>query len=187
MLRSESITKLAPALVKANAEVATALKDSKNPHYGSTFASLNSVLDALKPVYAAHGLTVVQIPGMDGGNATLDTMIVHESGEWLSGVSVAPLPKKDPQGVGSAVTYLRRYALAALAGIRQDDDDGNEACKPSAEALSLAREVTELLERANGDLPAAGRRAAEEAVDQKDPARLRAALAWLGDHMEVAN
>lgn len=182
--QSESVAKLAPALVKAQAEVQHATKDSKNPHFRSDYASLQSVLDTIKPVFAAHGLCVVQIPGFEAGHATLDTVIVHESGEWMAGLSGAPIQKQDPQGVGSALTYLRRYSLTALAGIAQADDDGH-AASGKAEAISLAREVRELLERANGTLPAAGVKAAQEAVDQKDPARLRAALAWLNDHMEV--
>lgn len=127
MRHSDSLAKLSAAVVKANAAVSNALKDSQNPHYGSTFASLNSVLDAIKPVYATHGLTFVQLPGFEDGHATLDTMLVHESGEWLAHTSGAPLQKPDPQGVGSAITYLRRYSLASLAGIGQEDDDGNAA------------------------------------------------------------
>lgn len=133
MNHSQSITKLAPALVKANAEVSNALKDSHNPHFGNNFASLHSVLDAVKPVYAKHGLTLVQVPGLDEqGRATLDTMVLHESGEWISGTSGSPLQKADPQGMGSAITYLRRYSLAALAGITQEDDDGNAASHPAS-------------------------------------------------------
>lgn len=127
MRHSDSLAKLSAAVVKANAAVSNALKDSQNPHYGSTFASLNSVLDAIKPIYATHGLTFVQLPGFEDGHATLDTMLVHESGEWLAHTSGAPLQKQDPQGVGSAITYLRRYSLASLAGIGQEDDDGNAA------------------------------------------------------------
>jgi hypothetical protein len=128
MIRSsDSIAKLSAALVKAQAEVQNAVKDSTNPHFGSTFASLISVLDAVKPVFAKHGIAIVQLPGMEDGHATVDTMLLHESGEWITGTSGAPLQKNDPQGVGSAITYLRRYSLAALAGIGQEDDDGNAA------------------------------------------------------------
>jgi len=127
MRQSDSIAKLAGALVQAHAAVANALKDSTNPHFNSRFASLNAVLEAVKPVYAAHGLAIVQMPGLQDGHATVETLVLHESGEWISGLAGAPLPKADPQGVGSAITYLRRYALAAMAGIGQEDDDGNAA------------------------------------------------------------
>ena len=140
MQHSQSIAQLAPALVKANAEVANALKDSHNPHFGSNFASLHAVLEAVKPVYAKHALTLVQVPGLDEhGRATVDTMVLHESGEWLAGVSGAPLQKNDPQGVGSAITYLRRYSLAALAGITQEDDDGNAASHTPAVQRTAAK------------------------------------------------
>ena len=135
MKHSESIAKLAPALVKANAEVQHAVKDSNNPHFKSKFASLNSVVDTIKPVYASHGLTVVQMPGFDDGHATLETVVLHDSGEWMSGVSGSPLQKNDPQGVGSALTYLRRYSLSGFAGIAQEDDDGNAASSTPRTAL----------------------------------------------------
>lgn len=138
MRHSDSIAKLAPALVKAHAEVSNALKDSANPHYGSTFASLGSVLDAVKPVFAKHGLAILQMPAhVEDGMAGLESMIVHESGEWISETASAPTPvtytksgdprPPDAQSVGSVITYLRRYSLAAIAQITQEDDDGNAA------------------------------------------------------------
>jgi hypothetical protein len=139
MEHSESIAKLAIALVRANAAVQHATKDSSNPHFKSRFASLNSVVDTVKPAYAAQGLTVVQMPGFSDGHATLETIVLHESGEWISGVSGSPLQKNDPQGVGSANTYLRRQSLSAVAGIAQEDDDGNAASSapaPSRQATS---------------------------------------------------
>jgi hypothetical protein len=127
MRQSESIAKLAAALVKAQAEVENATKDSRNPHFKSGYASLASVIDTTKPVLSKYGLAVVQMPGFADGLATLDCRLVHESGEWIEGTAGAPLQKNDPQGVGSALTYLRRYSLAALTGITQEDDDGNAA------------------------------------------------------------
>lgn len=143
MEHSESIATLAKALVAAHASVQHAIKDSHNPHYKATFASLNSVLDAVKPVYAGHGITFVQMPGLRDGNATVTTMLIHESGEWIRHEAGSPLQKKDPQGVGSAITYLRRYALAAIAGIGQEDDDGQAAGvedKVSAEQVATMEE-----------------------------------------------
>lgn len=124
---SESIAKLSAALVKANAAVRNAVRDSTNPHFRSTYASLEAVLETVKPVYAAYGLTTLQMPGFVNGSATLVTRVLHESGEWIQFESGSPLQKNDPQGVGSAITYLRRYSLAGFAGIGQDDDDGNAA------------------------------------------------------------
>lgn len=188
---SSSIAKLAPALVAAQAEVQHAIKDSKNPHFKSTFASLESVIDAIKPVYARHGLTVVQLPGWQDGLATVETIVLHESGEWISGVAAAPLQKPDPQGVGSALTYLRRYSLAAVGGIAQVDDDGHAASAPASVRPSpsqqaaapestdgLIAEVKRLLQRRTSD---AARKAALDAIEHRDDARLRAAIAYLTD------
>lgn len=127
MRHSETIAKLAGALVKASAEVQHATKNATNLHFKSKYADLAEIIDTIKPVFVKHGLTVVQMPGLEDGHATVETMLLHESGEWLAGLAGAPLQKNDPQGVGSAITYLRRYALAALAGIAQEDDDGNAA------------------------------------------------------------
>ena len=125
MNRSESIAKLAAALVKAQAEVAHATKNAKNPHFKNDYADLAEHIRTVKPVMNKHGLAVMQLPGIvDGSNATLETMLIHESGEWIAGTSSTPMQKMDPQGLGSAVTYLRRYSLAALAFTAQDDDDG---------------------------------------------------------------
>ncbi|MEQ1573095.1 MAG: ERF family protein [Vicinamibacterales bacterium] len=131
MKHSESIAKLATALVKAQAEVQHATKDAKNPHFRSGYASLESVIDTVKPVFAAHGLAVVQFPGLDADGASVESVVLHESGEWISGVAASPMTKQDPQGVGSALTYLRRYSLVSLAGIAQADDDGNAASRPA--------------------------------------------------------
>jgi hypothetical protein len=160
MRQSESIAKLAAALVKAQAEVQNATKDSKNPHFKSSYASLASVLDTTKPVLAKYGLAVVQMPGFADGCATLDCVIVHESGEWMGGTAGAPLQKNDPQGVGSALTYLRRYSLAALAGITQEDDDGNAAshgqsnggyAKPEFITASQVADLEALLDEVQAD------------------------------------
>lgn len=136
MRHSETLANLAPALVKAHAEVTNALKDSSNPHFGSTFASLNSVIEAVKPVFTKHGLAIVQMPAhVEDGMAGLETLVVHDSGEWISQTASAPTPvtysrdgtprPPDAQSVGSVITYLRRYSLAAVAQIAQEDDDAN--------------------------------------------------------------
>ena len=129
---SEEIGKLAKALVKAQAEVESALKFSTNPHYGSPYADLTSVLTAIKPVLAKHGLAMVQYPGYGEGIVTMTTVLVHDSGEWLqSPVAAIPITKQDPHGATSGVTYLRRTCASSLmALIADDDDDGNAAVGP---------------------------------------------------------
>jgi len=127
MNRSESIAALAKALVKAQGELENASKNASNPHYKSKYADLAEILNTVRPVFSKNGLSFVQCPTFLDGVASVETMLMHESGEWLSSTASAPASKQDAQGVGSAVTYLRRYSLAAVAGIAQEDDDANSA------------------------------------------------------------
>jgi hypothetical protein len=123
------ISKLAEALSKAQLEITGAVKDSSNPFFKSTYADLASVLDAMKPLNK-YGLALIQMP-IDGGDVVkLVTTLVHSSGEWMqSTYSMRPV-KNDPQGIGSCITYMRRYAASAFCGIAQVDDDGNAATQP---------------------------------------------------------
>lgn len=140
MNHSESLTKLAPAFAAAQAEIENAHKNAKNPHFKSTYADLAEIITTIRPTLAKHGLAVIQIPGFENGVLTMDTMLLHTSGEWISGVSGSPVAKQDPQGVGSAITYLRRYSLAAICGIAQEDDDGN-AASSAATRQQVEREL----------------------------------------------
>ena len=141
MTHSENIDQIATALSKAQGEIQNVVKDAKNPHFKSDYATLDAVTDTVRPVFAKHGLAVMQMPTFavsdDGGSSVkVETLITHTSGQWLRGTSASPIQKADPQGVGSATTYLRRYSLAAVAAIAQTDDDGNHASqgngKPAA-------------------------------------------------------
>jgi hypothetical protein len=116
------------ALSKAQSKMKGAVKDSTNPHFRSRYADLESVIDALKAPFAECGLSYYQSVSEDG--LRLITTIAHESGETISGSVPLIIGKQDMQGVGSAITYARRYGLAALAGVSQTDDDGNAACEP---------------------------------------------------------
>jgi len=127
MNKSDSIKELATALAKAQGEIENASKGSVNPHFKSKYADLAEVLNTLRPVFSKHGLSLSQFPSFEGGIASVETILMHSSGEWLSSVASAPVSKQDAQGVGSATTYLRRYSLAAVAGIAQEDDDANSS------------------------------------------------------------
>jgi hypothetical protein len=127
MNKSESIKELAEALAKAQAEIGNAGKNAANPHFRSRYADLAEVLNTVRPVFAQHGLSVMQFPGFESGMVSVETVIAHSSGEWISSTLHAPVSKHDAQGVGSALTYARRYSLAACAGIAQEDDDGEAA------------------------------------------------------------
>jgi len=127
MNKSDTIAELAKALATAQGEIENASKNAANPHFRSKYADLAEVLNTVRPVMAKHGISISQFPAFEQGVASVETIVMHTSGEWLSGISSAPVTKQDAQGVGSAITYLRRYSLAAIAGIAQEDDDGNSA------------------------------------------------------------
>lgn len=127
MNKSESIAALAAALANAQIEIENASKSSVNPHFKSKYADLAEVLNTVRPVFSKHGIAIIQAPSFESGIASVETMLTHASGEWLSNTCSAPVSKQDAQGVGSAVTYLRRYSLAAFSGIAQEDDDANSA------------------------------------------------------------
>lgn len=130
---SESIDKIAPAFVLAQAACDGARKVSNNPHFKSKYADLSQVWSACEAALEANSLAVIQGLGeAAGGVMHMDTMLLHSSGQWFKSHASIPLPKGDPQGYGSATTYLRRYALAAMLGVIQEDDDGNAATRGAA-------------------------------------------------------
>jgi hypothetical protein len=127
-LKSDQINELAKALCKAQGKIKHAVKDSANPFFKSRYADLTSVWDAIRDAFQAEGLSVAQCPQvLESGAAVLETTLMHSSGQWISSrVPLNPV-KNDPQGVGSAITYARRYALQSIAGVCADDDDGEAA------------------------------------------------------------
>ena len=128
MNQSESIAKLATALSIVQGKLKHAKKDSANPFFKSHYADLESVWEACRSLLAENGLSVMQFPGYyQEGTMSLTTVLTHSSGEWISQEMSLPVSKPDAQGSGSALTYMRRYALAAVVGIYQADDDGNAA------------------------------------------------------------
>lgn len=128
MQQSESIKELATALAKAQAQIEGATKGKVNPAFKSKYADLSSVWEACREALTKNGLSVVQAPGeLIEGRLSLTTMLLHSSGEFLSQTLTIPLTKVDAQGYGSATTYARRYALAAMVGVSPEDDDGNAA------------------------------------------------------------
>lgn len=127
MLKSESIAALAKAIALSQLHVENALKSSTNPHFKSKYADLAEILNTVRPVFSANSIAIVQTPTFESGVASVETMLCHESGEFISSVCSSPVSKQDAQGIGSAITYLRRYSLAAMCGIAQEDDDGQNA------------------------------------------------------------
>lgn len=125
MNQSTEVKDLFTALNKAQAELKGALKDSSNPFFKSKYADLESVWEACRPSLAKHGLAVTQTTDFlpDAGVCVVTTL-GHTSGQWIKGVLPIMAKAQDPQGIGSAITYARRYSLAAIVGIVQVDDDG---------------------------------------------------------------
>lgn len=126
--QSDSISKIALALSKAQSKITAAKRTAENPFFKSKYADLNSVWDSLRGPLSEHELAVVQTPIEDEHGTAIITTLAHSSGEWFrSKLYIAP-KAKDAQSVGSAITYARRYALSAITGAApDDDDDGNGA------------------------------------------------------------
>jgi hypothetical protein len=136
MQTSESIKNLSEALVSFHKEVGKISKDSKNPFFKSKYASLSNILETIHDSLINNGLTVVQFPEGENG---LTTRLCHSSGEWMEATYSMRPAKDDPQGRGSAITYQRRYAIGAILSLNIDeDDDGNNASKPSQKASTPA-------------------------------------------------
>ena len=125
---SDQVAELAGALAKAQAEMENVAKDRENPHFRSRYATLGGVLDEVRPKLAKHGIALIQMPvNGEGANIGVVTRLIHSSGQWIeSAVYVSPA-KYDAQGVGSVLTYLRRYSAMAMGGVGPEDDDGNAA------------------------------------------------------------
>ena len=134
MNKSENIGQLAAALAKAQGQMKFAAKDANNPFFKSKYADLASVIEAIKVPLSANGIAFVQATDFEDSAVIVETILLHESGEWISGKLRMQPTKNDPQGVGSAVTYAKRYGLQAIAGVPSDDDDGNAATHPTAPA-----------------------------------------------------
>jgi len=146
MPQSDSIKELATALSKVQGELTYAKKDSANPFFKSRYADLESVWDACRSLMAANGLSVIQMPGnYFEGRMWLVTRLCHNSGEWIEQEMSVPVQKADAQGAGSALTYMRRYALAAFIGVVQADDDGNAASQQIKPTLKPVAKPVEMI------------------------------------------
>ena len=133
MSQSEQIGDLAGALALASLEFGKATKNATNPHFGKTYTNLEGAITATRDALANQGLVVLQ---RFTTNATLVTTLAHKSGQWISGEQPLMSTKQDPQGIGSASTYARRYGLMAILGIAPEDDDGNAGSAPNADQIA---------------------------------------------------
>ena len=161
MNSSATVKELATALAIVQGQLTFAKKDSKNPFFKSNYADLESVWDACRSLLSDNGLAIMQFPGdYVDGNMTLTTVMTHSSGEWVAQNMSLPVSKPDAQGAGSAITYMRRYALAAIVGVVQADDDGNSASEKATIVAEKAPSITPqqiasinaLIEQTNSDM-----------------------------------
>lgn len=127
MERSESIGALAAALSEAQGEFPVVAKESSNPFFKSKYAELSTIVRTIQPVLRKHGLSVTQLTEDGENGVSVRTVLMHKTGEYISGVLRMRPVKDDPQGIGSAITYARRYGLSAILGIATDDDDDDGA------------------------------------------------------------
>lgn len=138
---SPACDQIAKALSAAQAAMQAAKKDASNPHFGSRYSSLAEVWDAIREPMTKQGLSVVQLPAADGKSVTVETMLMHVSGQWLRSRVTFPLRPEfsksgaelppSAQQIGTAITYGRRYGLTAMVGVASadEDDDGNAASR----------------------------------------------------------
>ncbi len=127
MNKSENVNELATALSKAQAQMTGVTKDATNPFFKSRYSTLDACWDAIRKPLTENGLSIVQTSDPDPDMVTIETILLHSSGQWISGVMKGRPVKTDPQGIGSATTYFRRYGLMAITGLSPEDDDAESA------------------------------------------------------------
>jgi len=130
MQMSDTIAALATALAAAQGEIEDATKAGINPHFKSRYADLAAVRAVIRAPLAKHGLSIIQLPRAQNGVVEVDTMLIHKSGEHISETLRMPVAQMNAHGIGSAITYARRYGLMSILCLAADDDDGNAAVAP---------------------------------------------------------
>jgi hypothetical protein len=190
MQTSEQINELATALAKAQGEITGALKDSANPFFKSKYADLASCWDACRSALSKNGLAVTQFPTTEATGVCLVTTLLHSSGQWMR-ASLSVHPKDDtPQAMGSALTYARRYALTAVVGVSQVDDDGNAASGKVTYGSNPAYDAPhapqgEAVKSADPDLAKAAAKRMDEILSRDVDEHMKAALVL--DEHDVLN
>ncbi len=143
MKTSESIKAIAPALLKAQMEIGAAKKEAENPFYHSTYADLGEVMRVCKKPCNDNGITILQPQDADENGNYVETVLLHESGEFISSrMKVAVKADHDPQALGSAISYAKRYSLQAMLFIPSEDDDGEKATTHSQQSPQETKKTT---------------------------------------------
>ena len=131
MTKSESITEIAGALIGFKKEVSKLKKTATNPFFKSSYSPISEILEVIHEPLINNGLSFMQFPK---GENELETLVMHTSGEWISESYFMKPVKEDPQAFGSVITYQRRYALCAIFGLGDEDDDANKVSEPTKKA-----------------------------------------------------
>lgn len=140
--KSESIANLVKALSALQGELKDTQKNALNPHFKSRYSDLSEVLGNLRPLLAKNQLALSQFPSFENGIVSVTSLLAHASGEWIESTASAPATKQDVQGVGSAITYLKRYSAAAIVGMASadQDDDGNSVSIQKVENKPIVKQ-----------------------------------------------
>lgn len=160
MKQSTTIQAMAPALVAAVGELSPVSKDATNPAFRNRYATLDALMEQVRPVLARHGLAVLQSvtqPETDAGRVVgiaIETRVLHTSGEWIAGLVTLPVEKSTAQGTGSAISYGRRYGLSALLGLTAEDDDGAAASTSRPAVVHTRKASAPVAAPAAADVPA---------------------------------
>jgi len=128
-MRSETISELAKALTSFQGQMTAVKKDAVNPFYKSKYATLDTIWETVRKPLSENGLSVAQTMNLIEDKSVLETTLYHTSGEWISGIQLVNPTKSDPQALGSAISYARRYSLSAMLGIVADEDDDANSTK----------------------------------------------------------
>ena len=152
MNKSPSITKLAPALAKAQAEMPVVKMNAQNPFLKNKYADLGAVIETSRPILSKHGLAIIQTPVSDGDKIGVTTMLIHESGEWLEDTiyltSANSKGLSDAQSAGVVISYLRRYSWSSILGLYADEDNDGSHPKTSEPVRNQAAKVPMKLDEA---------------------------------------
>jgi len=152
MNTSQTITKIAAALVQAQSEMGNATKDAINPFFKKTYADLNAIREAVLPVLNRNGICAIQPTIVIDGCDFVETILLHNSGEFISSLTRIVVDKvNDAQRHGSGLSYARRYALQSIVNIGAEDDDANKAVAPQQvkEKKEIAKETIKNQEEIN--------------------------------------
>ena len=173
-LQSEQTNDLVSALVKASADIKTAKKDAENPFFKSKYSDLPSIVDACKSALLKNNLVVTQSTTLVNGVTALVTTLHHTSGQWIRGYYPVTAVKADPQAMGSAITYARRYALSAIVGVvSEDDDDGESAMgrsvysSPKRNGIEYIEPTNRVTTQGNSEEPIKASASADGSIDWK--------------------